>query len=184
MKYFGRSLRSGAIRTLFGVREIVHGLRGLLAAGLVIWLGAQEGCSTKTCTLIGCGLGFEVDFRPTDGQWPAGTYSITVTADGTTGACDVTLPLAPCTSSSSSCQGTRDWNVIESGCGLPTNQHAIAGMVFSQARPMTVAVVVSRGGQQLAAETFAPTYVTSQPNGPDCPGTCIGATAATLSIQP
>jgi hypothetical protein len=158
-------------------------LRRLVTAVFVISIAGQSGCSEKACTLIGCGPAFEVDFRPA-GQWPAGTYSITVTADGTSGACDVTLPLASCTSSSETCRGARDWDVLEVGCALPAEQQGIAGIVFRQAKPVGVDVVVSQDGQPIAEETFFPRYQTSQPNGPDCPGSCTGAQAATLSIQP
>jgi hypothetical protein len=159
-------------------------LRGLVMLALGVWIAAQSGCAEKTCPTIGCGRAFEVSFLPANGQWAAGTYSIAVTADVTSGACDVTLPLAPCTSSSESCQGTRDWDAIESGCALPAEQHAIGGIVFGKATPASVDVVVSLDGRQLAAETFVPTYQTSHPNGSDCPGTCMGAPSATLSIQP
>jgi hypothetical protein len=159
-------------------------LRGLVMLALGVWIAAQSGCAEKTCPTIGCGRAFEVNFLPANGQWAAGTYSIAVTADVTSGACDVTLPLAPCTSSSESCQGTRDWDAIESGCALPAEQHAIGGIVFGKATPASVDVVVSLDGRQLAAETFVPTYQTSHPNGSDCPGTCMGAPSATLSIQP
>jgi hypothetical protein len=95
----------------------------------------------------------------------------------------VTLPFASCQTSSTVCSGT-DWNVIESGCALPADQQAIAGIVFSQSAPATVDVVVSRAGGQLAAGTFTPSYQTSQPNGPDCSPTCHGAPNATMSVQP
>jgi hypothetical protein len=159
-------------------------VRGLLTVGFGVWIAAQSGCSEKVCTQRGCGSAFEVTFRPTGNQWAAGTYSIAVIADGTSGTCDVTLPFASCTSTSTTCQGTRDWYASQSGCALPAGQHAINGIVFSEARPITVDIVVSRDGRQLAAETFTPTYETSQPNGPGCSPTCIGAPAATLAIQP
>ena len=159
-------------------------LRTLFALGLCVWFGAQPGCSSEVCTLIGCGSAFEITFRPADGRWTPGTYTITVTADGTTGTCVVTLPLAPCETSSSSCSGIRDWSAIESGCALPPNQHAISGIVFGRTTPATIDVVVSQDGRQLAEGTFTPSYRTSQPNGPDCPDTCRGAPAATMSIQP
>jgi hypothetical protein len=156
----------------------------LLTVGFGVWIAAQTGCSSKVCTLRGCGPAFEVTFRPVNGQWAAGKYAIAVGADGTNGACDVTLPLAPCTSSSTNCQGTRDWYVIESGCALPAEQHAIRGIVFSQTRPAVVDIEVSRDGRHLAADTFTLAYQTSQPNGPDCDPTCIWAPAATLVIHP
>ena len=74
--------------------KCVMRLRSAVALGIVL-TGAIQGCSsTKECTLIGCGPPFEVAFAPSGGQWLSGTYSVAVTADGSAGSCDVTLPFA------------------------------------------------------------------------------------------
>ena len=159
-------------------------LRRLVAICLVVGGGGQVlSCSSKVCTAIGCGAGFEVRFQGSGGEWSPGTYNVTVIADGATASCEVTLPLGPCQTSSMACTGVRDWEVQYGGCALPPEQHALYGVTFWRATPANVQVVVRRDGQQVGAGTFTPTYQTSQPNGPGCGPTCYGAPAATIPIQ-
>jgi hypothetical protein len=156
----------------------------LLALCLIVACGGQTlGCSSKACTLIGCGPAFEVRFQLAAGRWSAGTYDVTVTADGTTASCEVTLPFASCQTTSLSCTGVRDWQLDHGGCALPSEQHAIYGITFGRATPMSVDVVVSRDGQQLGEGRFTPIYESSEPNGPGCGDTCYGAPAVTMPIQ-
>jgi hypothetical protein len=155
----------------------------LVALGIAIACAVQSGCSTKECSLIGCGPPFEVAFASSGGQYPPGTYSVAVTADGTSGNCVVTLPFASC-QTAPACMGTRDWDVIDSGCALPPDEDAISGIVFGAARPINIEVVVSRDGKQLADGNFTPSYQSSQPNGPGCGDTCYGASTATVALWP
>lgn len=154
----------------------------LVVLGIAVACAVQSGCS-KACTLIGCGPPFEITFAPSGGQWLSGTYSVAVTADSTAGSCVVTLPFASC-QTAPSCMGTRDWDVIDSGCALTPDKHSISGIVFTATTPMNIEVVVSRDGRQLADGTFTPSYQSSQPNGPGCGDTCYGAPAASLALQP
>ena len=145
----------------------------LAALGVVVACAFQAGCSTKACTLIGCGPPFEITFAPSEGEWLSGTYTVAVSSDGTDGSCDVTLPFASC-QTTPSCIGIRHWDVIDSGCALQPDKHAISGVVF-RAAPMNVEVIVSRDGRQLADGVFTPSYQSSQPNGHGCGDTCYGA---------
>src|SRR3954452_13553113 len=105
----------------------------LAALGLIVVCGGELlGCSSKQCTLIGCGAPFEVRFQVAGAQWSPGTYNVTVTADGTTASCDLTLPLASCQTSSVACTGVHDWDLEYGGCALPPEQHAIYGLIFRQ----------------------------------------------------
>jgi len=166
------------------VRQTVTYLQRLVALLLIVVCGAQAlGCSSKACTLIGCGPAFEVRFQLAGGNWSAGTYNVTVTADGTAASCDVTLPLGSCQTSSVLCTGVHDWEFSYGGCALPPEQHAIYGITFWRATPTNVEVVFSRDGQQLAEGTFTPIYESSEPNGPGCGDTCYGAPAVTMPIQ-
>lgn len=167
---------------LDGARRTKH-LASCVALGLVLVCTAQVGCSTKECTLIGCGPPFEVRFMPAGGRWSAGTYNVAVTADGTEGSCVVILPFPSC-QAAPVCTGSRDWYLLDSGCALAPDQHGISGLVFAMSTAANVEVVVSRDGQQLADGVFTPTYKTSQPNGPGCGDTCLGAPAGTMAIQP
>jgi hypothetical protein len=153
-----------------------------VALGLLLLGGCSS--SNKACTLIGCGLPFEIRFEKVDGAWPAGTYDVSVTADGVAASCDTTLPFASCQTSSTKCTGTRGWDLAESGCALPAGQHSIAGIEFRQATPANVAVVVTLDGRKIGEGTFTPSYKTSQPNGPGCGDPCYGAEAGTLTLQP
>jgi len=164
-------------------RECRMALRILIALGLSVVLVTEAGCSSKQCTLIGCGPPFEVDFRPIGGPWSPGKYTISVTADGITGACEITLPSASCQDSPAECTSNRDWDVLGFGCALPPEQHSISGIVFGRTTPGRVDVAVSGDVSQPAEATFVPGYETTQPNGPGCGDTCFGAPAATMSIQ-
>lgn len=154
----------------------------------MLWLavvcgGLVAGCSSKQCTLIGCGPSFEVRFIVGQDGWPPGTYNVTVTADGATGSCDVTLPFPSCQTSSMACTGIRDWDVEAGGCALPAEQHAIYGVVFWRTAPMNVELAVSRDGEELKEGAFTPIYQSSYPNGPGCGEPCYGAPASTMAIQ-
>jgi hypothetical protein len=125
------------------------------------------GCDrlTRSCTTIGCGAPFDVRFvRPT---WPAGQYRVEVTADGRTGACQVSLPFASC-QVAVPCEGAKAWFLGLSGCALPTADHSLSGVTFNDSRPAQVTVTVSQDGRQLASQTFQPAYTDSWPNGKDC----------------
>ena len=156
----------------------------LLAYGLGLAMAGGCSLASQTCTTIGCRDGTGVRFQTADGTWPAGSYRIEVTADGATGACDVRLPLPACGTPASSCSGTRAWILGESGCALPTDQHAISGINFDGTTPTRIDVAVSRDGRQLAAQSFTPTYATLRPNGPDCDPTCRTAPLASLQLTP
>jgi hypothetical protein len=171
------ALRMRARGSMTRLRRLVV-LCSIVAAG-----DSFLGCSTKTCTLVGCGPAFEVRFQVSGGTWSPGAYDMTVTADGTEASCEVTLPLSPCQTDSSVCTGAPDWQVDYGGCALPPEQHAIYGITFWRTTPASVRVVFSRDDQQLAEGTFTPAYRSSEPNGPGCGDMCYGAPAAALPIQ-
>ena len=158
-------------------------MRTFLAFAFTAALALQPACTGHECTLIGCGPAFAIDFQA-NAPWAPGTYLIEVNADGAVGACQITLPLPACGTTSLTCTGTRTWAPSESGCALPAAQQAIAGIVFSVITPATIEVIVSRDGQRLAAQSFTPRYTTSNPNGPDCASTCRGAPNASLTLAP
>lgn len=157
--------------------------RVIVALGLALLWGAQVGCSTKVCTLKGCPLPFEVRFNPAGERWSAGTYEVSVTADGRSGRCVVTLPFASCGGPPPTCEGDRAWELETSGCALPAENHAIAGIMFGiGSSPSSVEIVIKQGERELAAATYAPQYVTYEPNGPGCGDLCMTAPAASLSV--
>jgi len=157
--------------------------RSWAVVALAIVSGGQTGCwSSKACTLIGCGNSFQVPFQPAAGHWSPGRYDVTVVADGASGICTVTLPFDSC-ASAPVCTGADGWSVLESGCALAPELHAIAGVTFTTT-PKNVQILISLDGRQVASGSFVPTYKVFQPNGPDCEPTCSQAVAATLVVQP
>jgi hypothetical protein len=157
---------------------------GLGALALVTACVALAACSSKECTLVGCGVPFEVTFQPVGGRWvmPA-SYEVDVTADGRVSRCVVALPFPSCAGPGPTCTGDPEWQLLTSGCGLPAEQHGIGGIWFGRSRPAKVDVSVTRGDMRLAVGTFTPTYRTSEPNGPGCGDVCVTAPPATLSVE-
>jgi hypothetical protein len=113
-----------------------------------------------------------------------GTYTVTVVADGTSGTCEVAVPVASCQTASLDCTGTHGWILDGPNCALPTDRQGIGGITFGGSAPGNIEVVVEREGRRLGAGTFSPTYQMSQPNGPDCPPICFSAPSESLAIQP
>jgi hypothetical protein len=147
----------------------------LIALGLTL-----SGCVKFTsCTEIGCAGGFTVDFRRP--SWDAGTYRVTVVADGETTECTATLPFVSC-NGQPPCPGSPKFLLNLSGCALPPSQHAIAGLTFPSTQPASVTVSVHKDGNLLGEQTYAPRYTTTRPNGPDCEPVCTGAPPETLAL--
>lgn len=146
-------------------------LAGLLAA---------TGCDSQACTLIGCGPAFQVELqRP---EWTAGSYKITVIADGETIECTATLPLkcdAP-----PPCPGSSNLILGQDGCALDPSEHRLAYLEFTQgSAPKSVEVQVHQDDVLLGEGAYTPEYSESQPNGPDCAPTCVSADSATLALN-
>lgn len=148
-----------------------RGPQALLAALLLSIAG--PGCVEKSCTEIGCVNGVTLDLTPAGG-WKPGTYRFEIDIDGAVTTCEGSLPLAPCTSGPQvTCTpGGNRVRITESGCALPAGQHQFSQIHLSDESAKSVAVKVSRNGTELVQKTFAPKYLTSQPNGPGCPGIC------------
>jgi hypothetical protein len=155
-------------------------MRTLAPASLLLsllWL--IPGCSgfgSQSCTEIGCVDGLQLELAPSEG-WPAGHYIFSIEADGAMQTCTGDLPLPPCQNGSAlSCQGASLASIGESGCALAPSAHGFANIGF-QSMPMHVVVRIERDGMAIADRDLSPTYVTSQPNGPDCEPICHNASA-------
>ncbi|MCC6646003.1 MAG: hypothetical protein IT374_10585 [Polyangiaceae bacterium] len=132
----------------------------------------------RSCTAIGCVDGFSVTVT-SSGAWPAGEYVVKVVADGVTTTCSATLPLTQ--SSTSVCSGP-GVQVGLSGSLLPASQQSISTVSLSST-PKAVAIEITRDGASIGARTYAPSYVTSRPNGPECEPICTNA-SDTLAVAP
>lgn len=143
----------------------------LLALCLIAACDSASGGDGKSCTLIGCAGGLNIDFVRS--PWPAGAYSVSVKLDGSQHAlCAVELPFATATSSAT-CNAP-DVTLGTSGQMLPTAQHAITGLRIG-GMPKTVHVEITRNGVLEMATDLTPTYLTSRPNGPGCEPLCTQA---------
>ncbi|MBX3193201.1 MAG: hypothetical protein KF819_39825 [Labilithrix sp.] len=139
------------------------------------------GGGDRACTAIGCTDGLGISVTAPAG-WKAGRYVFTVTADGSTQTCEGSLPLPSCGSPGLLCKGQDGVAQIgESGCALPAAQHSFSDIHFSST-PAQVNVHVARDGVVLAEQSFTPSYVTSQPNGPGCEPICKQASGS-LTLQ-
>jgi hypothetical protein len=144
----------------------------------LLWLipGCSGDLGGGACTQIGCTDGLQVGLVPSEG-WPAGQYVFSIETDGAMQSCSGNLPLLPCENGSSlTCQGPALASIGESGCALAPSAHGFAGISF-QGMPKNVVVRIERDGAVIADRTLSPTYVTTQPNGPDCGPTCHSASA-------
>jgi hypothetical protein len=69
----------------------------------------------------------------------------------------------------------------ESGCALPPAEHAFSDIMFASS-PASVTVSIDHDGQRVGSQTYAPSYQTVHPNGPECEPTCTNATES-LALQ-
>lgn len=140
----------------------------------------STGCDSQACTLIGCGSTFQIALQRD--AWTAGEYTVTVVADGETIECAATLPLqceAP-----PACPQNSPFILGLEGCALDPSQHKLGNIEFQQGHaPKSVALQIHQDGALLGEGQYSPTYSESQPNGPDCEPTCVGADSVTLALK-
>jgi hypothetical protein len=131
------------------------------------------------CTEIGCGSAFSVRFEKS-GSWTSGHYRVDVSLDGRRVECAADVPLS-CELATPACD---DPGVLLqlSGCALPPAMHAISGVDILTDTPAEVSVQLLDDSGSLASGTWHPTYLTSQPNGPQCTPECRTAPPTTLPI--
>ena len=147
-----------------------------LAAALFALAVVASGCATHECTEMGCTNGLWIDLRSASGRWQTGTYHVGITADGASITCSATIPLSQGTGGANTTCSSSDVRLGLSGSMLPVEAQAISDVTFTTS-PASVSIVITRDGQPFGSTTLTPTYVTSQPNGPECEPTCRGAHA-------
>ena len=129
------------------------------------------GCTGTTCPLLGCQDGLQVGF--TAAAWPAGVWSVQLETAGATRSCSVSLPFAS-VNVAPVCVGSMTLGT--SGSALPADQHKLTGVQLPDT-PTQITLTVQHDGATVATKNLQPTYVTSQPNGPECEPTCNQGTA-------
>ncbi len=132
----------------------------------------------KVCTQIGCIDGLRVNLtKPT--PWAAGNYTFTFALDDAPVTCTGALPLPACDQGPAlRCQGDdkakRLVQIGESGCALPPEQHGFSDIQIS-GTPTKIQLTIEHAETVLHSSEFAPTYVTTRPNGPECGPECRSA---------
>lgn len=142
----------------------------LLAAAAVVVTSCNVG---QVCTLVGCSSGVSVTL--TSSAWQDGDYTLELTSDGQREQCSFRVPTIVNVDSSVpvSCSGgsSRVWLDVN---GRDAHQIVIHASVAAE--PKVLGLGLSRDGSVVFTHSDMPSYVTSQPNGPDCEPTCRSAT--------
>ena len=134
-------------------------MRHMLLAGMAVAACCLVSGCDNGCTEEGCHDGVEVWFAsPLD----ASELSVTVQMDAEHVQCDYAESKAP-----DSCAPKGVW--IQGGGSR------VDGFLLRGRHPQQVTFAFSASGNVLVSATVHPTYVTQQPNGPDCPPTCQNA---------
>lgn len=121
----------------------------------------------KACTQIGCRDQFVI--HTPNVKLAAGTYSITVDADGKTSTCPLVVDAKG--AKTDGCQGDAGVMLALPGSVPVAGAEGGFSLVFDKA-PASIKVGVSIGKKKIADQGFTPVYRTFQPNGPDCKPTC------------
>ena len=138
------------------------------------------GCSSsKACTLIGCGMAFQVDF--TGATAVAGDYQVEVVADGVPSSAKFTLP---CEAEPTYSAEQLDWRLVLTGCAPGQSGDSLQGIVFPSKGPASLDFVVRRAGEIVGGGSLMPDYRESRPNGPDCEPVCRQAPNAVAELEP
>jgi hypothetical protein len=140
------------------------------------WI-ARTTLLTVACQLAGCVCGavlclggLSVQIPIAGGIAPWDTYCVEITAGETRAVCTFTPPNG-CANLSCSAGVSPEFPCDNDG-GLSSFDHLVVAL--RNATPRDVSVRVLRNGAELSSWSFAPTYTTSDINGPGC-GDCTGA---------
>jgi hypothetical protein len=153
----------------------------LIAVSMGMMVGFLDGCSSHACTLIGCGMGLEVEFQGAKSS--PGIYQIEVVSDGAPATCQLTIPFT-CGTPPTCSPAVPDWRLIWSGCALGPEHQTIDGLAFSSGGPTSIDVIVRHDDQVIGGGSATPTYSTSRPNGPDCEPVCRSAPRFPIVLAP
>lgn len=128
----------------------------------------------KMCTQMGCINGLHVNLAKVT-PWTAGNYSFAFELDGAAVTCTGALPLPACDQGSAlRCDVEGKVQIGESGCALPPEQHGFSDIQIS-GTPTKIQLTIEHAETVLHSSEFAPTYVTTRPNGPECEPECRSA---------
>ena len=129
------------------------------------------GPNSKMCTEIGCADGLTITMAK-GSPWEPGAYTFAFELDGAPVTCTGALPLKACESGPSlTCDPSGRVQIAESGCALPPEQHGFSDIRVPTA-VTTLKLSIARDGQPPRSFEFAPKFVETRPNGPDCEPVC------------
>lgn len=148
----------------------------LLFVGFASFAHAQ-----KACTEMGCANGLTLAADPSF-DWEPGFYDFKFFVDGKTMSCRGKLPLDRCEDAPTFGCDSRNVEIVESGCALPINKHAIAA-IHIKGMPRKVIVTAKRNDKPFLTRTISPKYEQVQPNGPGCLPICRRAEYGLLSAE-
>lgn len=133
--------------------------------------------ATSICTAIGCEDGLKVVFQPA--LHAEGTYDFEVALDGMSSTCTAVLPFDDL--SVDVCDDPRVMLIL-SGTALPANQQEVYGMMIADT-PSTVRITIDKDGDQVADQSFTPSYQQVAPNGVECGPICTQGTETLLTTE-
>lgn len=117
------------------------------------------------CTEIGCTDGFTLRLVADGEELPAGVYEVSIELDGEASECAFEVRMV--------CDGGGPC-VVNEDCNATYSDDEAS--ILYEGAPSSVSYSVTRDGLQLASASVEPEYASVQPNGPDCPPTCMQAT--------
>ena len=125
---------------------------------------------SHSCTDIGCGSGLNLSVRRAAGTWANGDYVLRAGIE----RCSFSVP--------------RDLPAVGSiarpNCGGTSVLLGNSGLELSlNTAPKTLAVDLTLDGALILSESSTPSYVESQPNGPDCGPICRQANVDLMVTQ-
>jgi hypothetical protein len=139
----------------------------------LVALSALGCASTESfCTLVGCSdsLTIEVVLGPATQR--GGGWIVETTLDGRTTSCTIDVTTD---SSDLIVDTTTDCPSLTIFEG-DTSQDLVVAFAFEGSAPASASIKLTRDGTEVLSDTVSPSYVVSQPNGPDCEPTCRQAT--------
>jgi hypothetical protein len=149
------------------------------------------GCTTKTCTLIGCVDSFTIVTKRDDGSFPTGMHRIEILVDGVTQTCTFAfaesspgIGTATPTCSGFTVMVGNAQSCIETNTGTGVSLHCdpIPGQIIEtitfMGTPAQVHAWQYVDDAAILDAAAAPSYADYFPNGPECGGACRQASAS------
>jgi hypothetical protein len=122
----------------------------------------------KICTQIGCRD--QLVLQAPNVKLAAGTYLLTVDADGKKSSCPLEVDAKDM--KTNGCIGDAGVSLALPGSVPVRGAEGGFSLVFGSAPANVKVTVTSAAKKKLLDQAFTPTYKTVQPNGPDCSPTC------------